>query len=39
VINCALNDVITVVLSSAATVDNMANAIKGIINIFQGVGQ
>jgi hypothetical protein len=36
VINCAVNDVITVVLSSANAVDAVPNAVKGIINIFQG---
>lgn len=39
VLNCAVNDVLTVVLSSAATVDNSPNAVKAIINLFQGVGQ
>ncbi len=34
---CAAADVITVVPSSSATVDNALNAIKGIINIYQGV--
>lgn len=33
---CAVNDVITVVLSSAAVVDNAPNAIKGTINFYQG---
>lgn len=33
---CAVNDVITVVLSSAAAVDNAANAVKGIINLYLG---
>jgi len=35
-ITCAANDVITVVLSSAAAVDNTPNAIKGTINFYQG---
>lgn len=35
-IQCAANDVITVVLTSAAAVDNVANAIKGTINFYQG---
>lgn len=36
-IQAAANDVITVVLSSAANIDNLPNAIKGIINIYQGI--
>jgi hypothetical protein len=36
VMDCAVNDVITVVLSSAADADNALNAIKGIVNIYQG---
>jgi hypothetical protein len=35
-IQAAANDVITVVLSSAALADNLPNAIKGIINVYQG---
>ena len=35
-IQCAANDVITVVLSSAAAVDNALNAVKGTINFYQG---
>lgn len=34
---CAAADAITVVPSSSAAVDNTLNAIKGIINIYQGV--
>jgi len=33
---CVANDVITVVLSSAAAADNALNAVKSIINLFQG---
>jgi hypothetical protein len=36
VMQCAANDVITVVLSSAAAADNVLNAIKGTINIYAG---
>jgi hypothetical protein len=32
----ALNDVITVVLSSANAVDSAPNAVKGVINLFAG---
>jgi hypothetical protein len=39
VLQCAAADIITVVLTSAAAVDNAANAIKTIVNLFQGVGQ
>ncbi len=35
---CAAADVITVVPSSSAAADAALNAIKGTINIFQGVG-
>lgn len=35
-IQAAVGDVITVVLSSAAAADNALNAIKGIVNIYQG---
>lgn len=33
---CAAGDVITVVMSSAATADNALNAVKSIINLYQG---
>lgn len=36
VILCAASDVITVVLSSANAVDATPNAVKSIINVFQG---
>ena len=36
ILQCAADDVITFVLSSAAAVDNELNAIKGIINVFAG---
>lgn len=36
VLSCAASDIITVVPSSAAAVDNAPNAVKGIINIYQG---
>lgn len=35
-VQCAANDVITVVLSSSAAADNALNAIKGIVNLYQG---
>lgn len=35
-LQCSVNDVITVVLTSAAAVDNAFNAIKSIINLYQG---
>jgi hypothetical protein len=35
-LQCAASDVITVVLSSAAAADNALNAVKTIINLFQG---
>jgi len=35
-IQAAASDVITVVCSSAAAVDNAPNAIKGIINLYMG---
>lgn len=35
-IQCAVNDVITVVLSSAAAADQVLNAIKGTINFYLG---
>ncbi len=34
---CAAGDVIEIVPSSSADVDNALNAVKGIINIYQGV--
>ncbi len=34
---CVATDVITIVPSSSADADNAPNAIKGIINIYQGV--
>jgi hypothetical protein len=36
ILQCAADDVITFVPSSAAAVDNELNAIKGIINVFAG---
>lgn len=33
---CAVNDVITIVPSSANAVDNAPNAVRGIVNIFLG---
>jgi len=36
-IQAAANDVITVILSSLSIVDNLPNAVKTIINLFQGV--
>ncbi len=36
-LQCVATDVITVVLSSSAPVDNARNAIKSIINVYQGV--
>lgn len=36
VLQCAAADVITVVLSSSAAVDKAANAVKTIINLYQG---
>lgn len=35
-IQAAASDVITVVFSSAALADNQSNAVKAIINLFQG---
>lgn len=35
-LGCAVNDVITVVLSSANVVDNQPNSVKSIINLYQG---
>jgi hypothetical protein len=35
-VNAAANDVITVVLSSLSTADSALNAVKTIVNIFQG---
>ena len=35
-LQCAASDVITVVLNSAAASDNARNAVKGIINLYQG---
>ena len=37
-LQCGAGDVITVVLTSSAAVDNTLNAIKSIINLFQGPG-
>ncbi len=37
-IACTAGDVITVVPSSTAAVDSQPNAVKGVINIYQGVG-
>lgn len=34
--NCAVNDVISVIISSSAALDNQPNNMKGIINIHQG---
>ena len=36
-LQCAANDVITLVLSSSAAADQVANAVKGIANLYQGV--
>ncbi len=36
VMNCAINDVISVVLSSSNTNDQQLNCIKGILNIHEG---
>lgn len=36
VMNCAVNDVISVILSSSSAIDQGGNAIKGIINIQRG---
>lgn len=36
VLNCAANDLISVVISSAVPTDQNINAIKGILNIRQG---
>lgn len=36
-IQCAAADVITVVLSSANAVDGLPNAVKSIVNLYQGV--
>lgn len=36
VISCAASDIITVVLTSANAVDAVPNAVKTIINLFQG---
>jgi len=35
-VQCAAGDVLTVVPSSAAAADQGLNAVKGIINIYQG---
>jgi hypothetical protein len=35
--NCAINDVISIVISSSSASDQNINAIKGILNIHQGV--
>ena len=35
-IQCAASDVITVVTSSANAVDAVPNAVKGIVNVYQG---
>lgn len=36
VLNCAANDVISVILSSAVTSDSKINSIRGLLNIHQG---
>lgn len=36
ILNCAVNDIISVVLSSAQDSDKQLNSVKGIINIHQG---
>lgn len=36
VLSCAAGDVITVVFTSSAAADNALNAVKSIINLFQG---
>ncbi len=33
---CAAGDIISVVLSSSAVADNARNAVKGIVNLYQG---
>lgn len=38
VVQAVANDVITVVLSSLSTADAAANAVKTIVNLFQGIG-
>lgn len=35
-INCAAADALTVVLSSSNAIDSQKNAVKSIINVFQG---
>ena len=35
-IQCAASDTLTVVLSSSNAVDSTLNAVKGIINVYQG---
>lgn len=37
VVNAAANDVLTVVLSSLSTADAALNAVKSIINVYQGI--
>lgn len=36
ILNCAVNDVISVVLNSAQNSDKQLNCVKGLINIHQG---
>lgn len=35
-LQCAVNDVLTVVLTSANAIDAQANSVKSIMNVFQG---
>lgn len=36
ILNCAANDVISVILSSSSAIDQGLNSVKGLINIHQG---
>lgn len=38
VLSCSVGDVITVVLTSANAADAALNAVKGFVNLFQGIG-
>lgn len=37
ILNAVAGDVLTIVFSSLSSVDNMANAVKSIVNLYQGV--
>ena len=37
VLNCATNDVISIVLTSGNAIDSAPNSIKGILNLHQGI--